>query len=150
MRTFKMGPLRKVGNVMIGALARAGVGPGYLHILTTKGRKSGLPRSNPVMLVIEQDRRWLVAPYGHVEWVKNARASGHVTLSRGRRRTEYRIRQIEDDAAGRILKKYVKKAPIMIPYFEVGLASSEEEFATEARDHPVFELLPSTTEDVRN
>ncbi|MGH2757655.1 MAG: nitroreductase family deazaflavin-dependent oxidoreductase [Actinomycetota bacterium] len=142
MREFKAGPIRKLGNVMMTALARAGIGPGYLHILTTVGRKSGLPRSNPVLLVVENDRRWLVAPYGVVAWVKNARAAGRVTLSRGRRRMEYRTRQIEDEEAGRILKKYVKMAPIVIPYFEAGLASSKEEFAAEAEDHPVFELLP--------
>jgi deazaflavin-dependent oxidoreductase (nitroreductase family) len=126
---------------MAGA-ARLGVGPGYLQLLTVTGRKSGERRTTPVQLVIEGQRRWLVAPYGEVQWVKNARAAASVTLSRGRHSADYTIEQITGTEAGRILKKYVKIAPVVVPYFEAGLTSSAEEFASEAETHPVFVLSP--------
>jgi len=62
-------------------LARLGIGPA--HLLTTRGRKSGRPRTNPVVLVKQDHQQWLVVPYGTVSWVLNARAAGQVTLRRG-------------------------------------------------------------------
>ena len=141
-RKFRAGIVRRAGNVVMATTARLGVGPGYLQLLTVTGRKSGERRTTPVQLVIEGQRRWLVAPYGEVQWVKNARAAGRVTLSRGRHSTDYTIEQITGTEAGRILKRYVKMAPVVVPYFEAGLTSSAEEFAAEAETHPVFVLSP--------
>ena len=42
------------------------------YLLTTRGRKTGRPRTNPVVPVEHDRRRWLVAPYGPVSWVHNA------------------------------------------------------------------------------
>ena len=52
-----------------------------MHLLTVRGRKSGLPRTTPVNLIEYQGRRWLVAPYGEVAWVRNVRAAGEVELA---------------------------------------------------------------------
>lgn len=134
--------MRKVGNALMGTIARTDIGPGHLHILTTRGRKSGEPHSHPVQLVIEGEQKWLVAPYGVVDWVKNARAAGRVHLRRGREAKNYAIEEAEASDAGRVLKKYVKLAPVVLPYMDAGLASSEEEFAREASTHPVFRLIP--------
>ncbi|MDQ3962349.1 MAG: nitroreductase family deazaflavin-dependent oxidoreductase [Actinomycetota bacterium] len=142
-RTLKVGPLRRVGNVLMGTAARTGFGPGHLYILTTRGRDTGKPHSHPVQLVIEGDQKWLVAPYGVVDWVKNARATGRVHLRRGREAKEYTIEDAETSDAGRVLKKYVKLAPVVWPYMDAGLSSSEEEFAREAATHPVFRLIPA-------
>ena len=140
-KRLKVGPIRRVANTLLSAVARAGIGPGYLHILTTRGRKSGRPHSHPVQLVIEGENKWLVAPYGTVDWVRNALAAGEVTLTRGSDKAIYRIERVADDEAGRILKKYVKMSPVVLPYFESGVASTEAEFATEADEHPVFRLI---------
>ena len=69
------------------ALVRAGLVP-RSYLLTTQGRKTGRPRTNPVCPVEHGGRRWLVAPYGPVSWVRNARATGHAGPAgrqRGRR-----------------------------------------------------------------
>lgn len=134
--------MRRIGNALLGTVARTGFGPGHLYILTTRGRKSGMPHSHPVQLVIEGDQKWLVAPYGVVDWVKNARAAGRVNLRRGREARDYAIDEAEALDAGRVLKKYVKFAPVVLPYIDAGLASSEEKFAKEASTHPVFRLTP--------
>jgi len=42
--------------------------------------------------------RWLVAGYGPVNWVRNARAAGEVTLSRGGRALRYKVAEPAADA----------------------------------------------------
>ena len=90
-RTFRMTPVRRIGDALIGQLIRVGVVP-HSYLMTTIGRKTGQPRTTPVTIVEWAGRRWLVAPYGPVSWVHNARAAGWVTLRRGGRSTRCRWR----------------------------------------------------------
>jgi len=130
----------RVGNAIFSVLARAGIGPA--HLLTNRGRKTGRPRTTPVILVARNQPRWLVAPYGDVPWVLNARAAGRVTLRRGRDRHEYAIRQLLPAHAGHILQRYIRLAPAARPYFQAGKDSPVGEFTAQADRHPVFELTP--------
>jgi deazaflavin-dependent oxidoreductase (nitroreductase family) len=139
-KRFRMSALRKMGNFFIGAATLLGIGPRNTHILTTVGRKSGTPHSHPVSLVFEGADRYLVAPYGEVDWVKNARAAGVVELRRGSKTETFTIRQVAPHDAGRVLKAYVGFAPIVLPYFEASKGSPPEAFAKEADAHPVFLL----------
>ena len=134
------GLLRRVGNVITGLLARAGIGPVYL--LTTRGRKTGQSRTNPVVPVEHAGKRWLVAPYGAVSWVHNARAAGRVSLRHGRKTRDYAIREVSPGEAGPVLKRYVAIAAISRPYFQAGKDSPVDSFVAEADRHPVFELTP--------
>jgi deazaflavin-dependent oxidoreductase (nitroreductase family) len=134
-----MGRGDRIGNAIFSALTRAGIGPA--HLLTTRGHKTGLPRTTPVVLVTRDSQRWLVAPYGDVPWVLNARAAGRVTLRRGRDRRDYAIRQLPPAEAGPILKRYVRIAPATRPYFQAGKDSPVVDFIAEAHRHPVFELV---------
>jgi deazaflavin-dependent oxidoreductase (nitroreductase family) len=122
------------------ALVRAGLVP-RSYLLTTRGRKTGRPRTNPVVPVEHDGRRWLVAPYGPVSWVLNARAAGRVTLTRGRNAREYAIREVAAEEAGPILKQYVRIATATRRYFLATKDSPVEDFITEADRHPVFELI---------
>jgi deazaflavin-dependent oxidoreductase (nitroreductase family) len=88
-------------------------------------------------------RRWLVAPYGPVSWVHNARAAGRVSLTRRRDTRDYAIREASPDEAGPILQRYVRIAPSTRRYFQAVKASPIEAFAAEADRHPVFELTPA-------
>ncbi len=54
VRVFRKSRWRRVGNAIAGRLARAGIGPFWL--LTTRGRKSGRPYTNPVTLVKPRER----------------------------------------------------------------------------------------------
>src|SRR5947208_17037197 len=102
-RTFKGGIGQRVVNVMMAPMAKAGLGPSYLHILTVRGRKSGEPRSTPVDVMTIDGRRYLVAPYGPVSWVLNARVAGEVELTR--RRTErFTTREVPPQEAAPILR----------------------------------------------
>jgi deazaflavin-dependent oxidoreductase (nitroreductase family) len=122
------------------ALVRAGVLP-RSYLLTTRGRKTGRPRTNPVVPVKRDGRRWLVAPYGPVSWVLNARAAGQVTLTRRRDAREYAIQEVAAEEAGPILKQYVRIATATRRYFLATKDSPVEDFITEADRHPVFELM---------
>jgi deazaflavin-dependent oxidoreductase (nitroreductase family) len=131
---------RRVGNVFTGLLARAGIGP--VHLLTTRGRKTGQAHTNPVLPVERAGKRWLVAPYGTVSWVHNARAAGRVSLRHGRKTRDYAIREVSPGEAGPILKRYVAIAGITRAYFRAGKDSPVDDFVAEADRHPVFELTP--------
>jgi hypothetical protein len=96
----------------------------------------------PVILVQQDEQRWLVAPYGAVSWVLNARAAGRVTLRRGRDRQDYTIRELSAVESGPILTRYLRVATAARPYFRAGTDSPVADFIAEAHRHPVFELTP--------
>lgn len=133
---------RQVFNRVLTAALRIGIAPPSTYLLTVRGRKSGTKYSTPVRLIEEPDGGWwLVAPYGEVSWVKNARAAGKVTLSRGQDRETLRIEELGSEDAAPILKRYLDEVPVVRPYFDVTRDASLDEFAAEAPRHPVFRLV---------
>lgn len=122
------------------ALIRLGIAPRDDYLLTTTGRKSGEPRTTPVTVVNDAQGRWLVAPYGPVGWVHNARAANRVTLRRGRRTETFTVTEMDPEHAAPVLKTYLANVAIVRPVFGVRPDSSLEEFVTEAPRHPVFRL----------
>ncbi len=139
---FKVDGARRVADAITKVFLGLHLSPKGYYLLTTIGRKSGVPRSNPVTLVEDGKQRWLVSPYGKVSWVFNARASGQVTLTRNGKSETVAIRECSAQQAAPILRKYIVEVAITRPYFDVGVDSSEEDFIEEAPKHPVFELLP--------
>jgi deazaflavin-dependent oxidoreductase (nitroreductase family) len=137
--TFHMTRGRRIGDAVIGTLVRAGLVPNS-YLLTTKGRKTGQLRTTPVTLVERDGRRWLVAPYGPVSWVHNARAAGRVSLHRRGHRLECTVREVSPEEAGPVLKDYIKLARPTRPYFDATPEAPVERFVAEADRHPVFEL----------
>jgi len=140
VREYRKSRGDRAGDALFSILARAGIGPA--HLLTTRGRMPGRPRITPVILVMQGQQRWLVAPYGAVPWVLNARAAGQVRLRRGRDRHDYTIRQLPAAQAGPILQRYLRIAPATRPYFQASKDSPVADFIAEADRHPVFELTP--------
>jgi hypothetical protein len=86
-----------------------------------------------------------VAPYGEVAWVQNARAAGHVTLSRRHHTETVSLVELNALDSAPVLQAYIKKVPITRPFFDVRPDSPLDEFAAEAPRHPVF-LIRSTAE----
>ena len=118
---------QRIGNAVVALLVRIGLGPKDTYLLTVPGRRTGKPR-------------WLVAPYGAVSWVRNARAAGRVTLRRGNRTEEAAVTEVDARAAAPVLQRYLAAIRIVRPYFDVTPDSPVEDFVAEAPRHPVFSL----------
>jgi len=129
-------------NALVRPLARLGLTGPRTHLLTVPGRATGRPWSTPVSIVRDGDVRWLVAPYGDRNWVKNARAAGWVELRRGRRRERLDVEELSPRAAVPVLKRYYELGWVTRPFFEADLASADEAWLAEAPRHPVFRLVP--------
>ena len=143
--TFRKTRLRDLGNVLITPLARLGLAGKRMHVLTVPGRKSGSRYSTPVQLVIQNGERWLVAPYGEREWVKNARAAGEVELTRAGTTTRYAVEEIGPEKAAPVLREYLRTTPVVKGYFDATADAPLEAFAAEARRHPVFLLAAAAS-----
>jgi deazaflavin-dependent oxidoreductase (nitroreductase family) len=137
-KTYRTNAFTRFGNTMAAALIRLGIGPAGLHLLTAWGRKSGLPRTVPVNLIECEGRRWLVAPYGDVAWVRDVRAAGEADLRRGGTSERCQAREATAEEAVPVLRAYLRQVRVVRPYFDVTLASPDAAFAAEAPRHPVF------------
>jgi deazaflavin-dependent oxidoreductase (nitroreductase family) len=139
-RTYRLGFWRRLINRLIRPLLRLGVPLPHTYLLSVRGRKSGRMYSTPVTLVEDNGARWLIAPYGEVSWVKNARAAKEVSLRRGRRVETVKLVELSPEDAAAILKRYLIRVPIVRPFFDVTPTSSEQDFVAEASRHPVFRI----------
>ena len=119
------------------------------RVLTVRGRRTGNPQSVPVNLLSLDGDRFLVAPRGNTQWVRNARAAGEVELRVGRR--VERVSLVEVPVADRapVLRVYLKRWGWEVGRFVEGLtkSSTDAELANAAPGMPVFRLesIPATT-----
>src|SRR3954471_9362065 len=126
-------------------LLRAGRGPTFMQLLTVTGRRSGRSYSTPVVPVITTQGRWLVSPYGEVNWVRNARAAGTIALSRGGLVERLTATEVDPEQAVPVLRAYLAMKPagrFIRSYFDVTAHSTDEAIIRDAPHHPVFELTP--------
>ncbi len=138
--TYRLSFFRKVINFLIRTGLRFGIGEKNTRMLTVAGRKSGKPMSTPVTLVVEGERQWIVAPYGERQWVKNLRASGTATLSRGRTTRPISVREVSHEEAVPVMRAYIQRVGVTRSYWEVGANASDEELLAIAPKHPVFAI----------
>jgi len=141
LRPYRKSRWRRGLNALVRPLARLGLTGPRTHLLTVRGRSSGRAWSTPVSIVRDGDERWLVAPYGDRNWVKNARAAGWVELRRGRRHERLDVEELSAADAVPVLRRYYELGRVTRPFFEVDLASSDEAWLAEAPRHPVFRLV---------
>jgi deazaflavin-dependent oxidoreductase (nitroreductase family) len=139
-KTLHLTVADRIGDALFMALLRVGVKIGTMSLLTVRGRRSGQPHTIPVLLVEQNDQRWLVAPYGVVQWVRNIRVAGTATLTRGRRSETISVTELEVKEAAPVLKQYLLKATAARPYFDATIDSPIEAFEREAARHPVFQI----------
>ena len=141
-KTFQVNFATRMRDSLLMTLQRAGVNMGTMSLLTVRGRKSGQPHTVPVRLVEQDGQRWLVAPYGPVQWVRNLRVAGQATLTRGRRSEAISVTELPAGEAAPILKQYLIHVADVRPYFDVTRDSPLEAFEREAPRHPVFRITP--------
>src|SRR5215472_5696277 len=105
--TYHVNFADRMAAALTRTLLRAGVKMGTTSLLTVLGRTSGQPHTVPVLLVEQDGERWLVAPYGVVQWVRNIRAAGTATITRGRRSEAISVTELEAKEAAPVLKQYL-------------------------------------------
>jgi deazaflavin-dependent oxidoreductase (nitroreductase family) len=137
----------RLGNVLTTALLRVGFKMGApggfpMYLLTVRGRKSGQPRTTPIVLIEREGKRYVASPYGIVDWVRNVRAAGEAILTRARRDEQVRVIELPPKQAALVLKGSLEQGipSFLGKYFEVTAQSSLEEFEQAAARHPVFSL----------
>ena len=138
-----------LGNKLTVALLRAGVrvvGPGIvvgnypMYLLTVRGRKSGQPRTVPLAIIRRNGKRYVGAPYGIVDWVRNLRAAGEATLTRARRSETVSARELAPEEAALVLRAEARDGNPFIRFFGVNARSSLAEFERATVNHPLFVL----------
>jgi deazaflavin-dependent oxidoreductase (nitroreductase family) len=133
-----------VFNRIVGLATRAGISVMGSRVLEVRGRKTGEARRTPVNLLVVDGDRYLVAPRGHTQWVRNLRASGEGRLWLGRRAEPFTATELPDDEKPPLLRAYLKrwKAEVGVFFEGVGPDSSDQDLRRIAPDHPVFKLGP--------
>lgn len=135
-------PAERIFNRLFGFLVGIGLGFSYNYLLQVRGRKSGKLYSTPVNLLEWKGKRFLVAPRGRTQWVRNAEAAGEVALKKGSARQRFRLRPLAEAEKAEILKAYLDTFKREVQrYFPVVAGSPAEAFAVIADSYPAFELL---------
>jgi deazaflavin-dependent oxidoreductase (nitroreductase family) len=133
---------KNVLNRIVAGLTRAGVSIAGSRVLEVTGRKSGEPRQTPVNLLKHGGARYLVAPRGQTQWVKNVRVDPHARLLAGRRGEDIVVVEVPEEQRVPILRSYLERWKWEVGEFfgGVGPDSSDEELSGIAPDHPVFRV----------
>lgn len=137
----------RAGKLLNGFWARifsTGVLPSYLVGLETRGRRSGLPRVNSLVVGDYEGERFLVSMLGErSEWVRNARAAGGDAYLRSGRRAHVRLEEVPVERRAPIIKAYLQRALGARPHIEISPDAPLEAFEAVAREHPVFRIVPA-------
>lgn len=136
--------VERIFNRVFGFLVGIGLGFSYNYLLLVRGRKSGKLYSTPINLLEHGGKRYLVAPRGQTQWVRNAEASGEITLKKGSRLSKFRLRPLQDAEKLEVLKAYLDTFKKEVQtYFTVPAGSPVQAFAEVAGNYPAFELIPA-------
>lgn len=138
----KPGTLVKIMNSVLGWFTRFGLSPSKVHKIEVRGRKSGQLRTAVVNVLHYDGRRYLVAPRGNTEWVRNVRAAnGDASLLR-KDREKVHLEEIPVEQRPPIIKAYVNEnAMATKQYFGVEPDDPIERYEGIAPDHPVFQII---------
>ena len=133
-----------VFNRIVAGATAAGISVWGSRVLQVRGRTSGEVRENPVNLLTFEGQRYLVAPRGVTQWVRNIRVAGEGGLRLGRRTERFRAVEIADADKAPILRAYLRrwKAEVGVFFDGVGPTASDDELRAIAGKHPVFRVDP--------
>jgi deazaflavin-dependent oxidoreductase (nitroreductase family) len=135
--------IERAFNKAFGFLVGLGLGFSYNYLLQVRGRKSGKIYSTPIDLLEIDGKRFLVAPRGRAQWVRNAESAGEVTLKKGSQRNKFGLRALSDQEKPAILKAYLDQFKREVQgYFPVAAGSPVEAFRELVQNYPAFELIP--------
>jgi len=133
--------LDRILNRLFGLLLKLGVGLAHNYLLEVRGRKTGKVYSTPVNVLEYKAKKYLVAPRGYTQWVRNVETSGEATLVQRAERTKVRLRTVADEEKPEILKAYLDRFKLTVQrYFPIAAGSPAEAFKSLAVRYPVYEI----------
>ena len=132
-------------NKIVARLTRMGISVYGSRILYVRGRSSGEWRTTPVNPLTLDGTRYLVAPRGTTQWVRNMRAAGGGELHIGRRVEPFTVTEVADDAKPAILRAYLKKWKFEVGVFFDGVDAKapEAKLREIAPGYPIFRVTPA-------
>lgn len=130
-------------NKVVSSATKRGVSIWGSRILRVPGRRTGEWRSVPVNLLTVGGDRYLVAPRGETQWVRNLRVAGSGKLVLGSSEECFSVIELSDSDKVEILRAYLKrwKAEVGVFFGGVSATSSDEELRRITPDHPVFRIV---------
>ena len=133
---------RHLFNPLMTTLVKLGVpvrGARELHVL---GRTTGEWRRVPVNPLTIDGTRYLVAPRGETQWVRNLRVAGTGRLRLGRRIEEFASIELDDDEKPPVLRAYLRAWAFEVGKFFDGVDadSTDERLGEIAPGVPVFRI----------
>jgi deazaflavin-dependent nitroreductase family protein len=120
------------------AFLRRGLRVGSQSLLSVPGRKSGVARSTPVSIVTLDGVRYIVAAFSEADWVKNVRAAGAGSLSRGRRVESVRLVEVPVAEREAILRAFLQQVPGGVRFFD---PPDPDTVVASAGRYPVFRIV---------
>jgi deazaflavin-dependent oxidoreductase (nitroreductase family) len=132
-------------NKAVAALTRAGISVWGSRVLAVRGRSSGQWRTTPVNPLTLNGERYLVAPRGETQWVRNMRAAGGGELRVGRRAEPFTATELADADKPAVLRAYLKRWRFEVGMFfqGVGPDAPDAKLLEIAPGYPVFRLSRS-------
>lgn len=129
-------------NSFVATLTRAGISIWGSRVLAVRGRASGEWRTTPVNLLTMDGNRYLVAPRGHTQWVRNLRVAGGGELRVGRRVETFTSAELADEQKPPILREYLRRWKFEVGVFFDGVDANaaEAKLLEIAPGYPVFRV----------
>ncbi len=140
--TFSGRASNRFFNAAVAAMTRAGVSVWGSRVLAVRGRTSGEWRTTPVNLLALDGDRYLVAPRGQTQWVRNLRVAGGGELRVGRRAEAFTATEIADGQKPEILRAYLRRWKFEVGVFFDGVDAQapEARLLEIAPGYPVFRI----------
>ena len=147
--TFPIPSLVSRLNPLVRRLLALGMPMGPNVLVTVRGRKTGTPYTFPAATLRVDGREFLFSSFGEVSWVQNLRASGELTIRRGRRDHPMIARELTPEVAAPVLEAALTpltRVPVfgsmIAGWYGIDRSSSSADYLIAAHGHPGFELRP--------
>lgn len=156
--SYRVPFLVRVMNPLLQPVLRLGLRAGPAVLLTVRGRKSGRMHTTPVGVFERDGQRWLFAEFGHVNWVRNLRATPRAEIRLGRWRESVRAIELSPTDAAAVIRD------VVVPWLRspsgrmaAGMAGASllshppnapvADFLIEAKRYPVFEVKAALADE---
>lgn len=136
-REYRVTAMTRLASWMVAGMTRMGIGRSV--VLTTVGRRSGEARRVPLSPVSSGGIDYLVAPYGEVGWVRNARANPEVEIRRGRSVRHVSLTEVTGEVP-ELVKAYYDREPFPRAFMDVPGEATVDDFASVGDRFPVFRI----------